>query len=375
VSSTAVPRAGAPAVIFGGPSPEHDISVLTGLQAGRTLAKAGRSPTCLYWSKTNQWFEVDERLEGADFADGVPRGSRPLRLILGSGGGFVAEGGALRRERPLDIAAAVVCCHGAPGEDGTLQAALDLAGIPYTGPDAAGAALGMDKLAFGEVCRGAGLPVLPREVVDDSHGWSPSFAGPYIVKPRFGGSSIGIAVAADAAAVTAVVHQSVHLRDGAVVEPFREAAVDLEVAVRTYPELGLSAIALPDRRSGIYSYREKYVGGEGMVGAPRRLNPELPGETAKVVRGAAQTIARVARLRGVVRVDFLLEGEEVHVNEVNTVPGSLGSYLWVDPPLAFVDLLDAMLEEATRRPTTHWTTDGADGTALRSAGTIDGKLG
>jgi len=79
--------AGRPAVIFGGPSPEHDISILTGLQAARTLAKAGRSPACLYWSKTNAWFEVDERLEGADFADGVPRGSRPLRLVVGSGRG------------------------------------------------------------------------------------------------------------------------------------------------------------------------------------------------------------------------------------------------------------------------------------------------
>jgi D-alanine-D-alanine ligase len=368
-------RAGRPAVIFGGPSPEHDISILTGLQAARTLAKAGRSPACLYWSKTNAWFEVDDRLEGVDFADGVPRGARPLRLVVGSDGGFVAESGALRKERPLDVSAAVVCCHGAPGEDGTLQAALDLAAIPYTGPDAMGAALGMDKLAFGEVCRGAGLPVLPREVVDAADGWSPSFGGPYIVKPRFGGSSIGISVAADADAVRAVARQSVHLRDGAVVEPFREGAVDLEIAVRTYPRLELSAIALPDRRSGIYSYREKYVGGEGMAGAPRRLNPDLPGETASTVHQAVQAISRVARLRGVARVDFLLEGEAVHVNEVNTIPGSLAAYLWVDPVVAFVDLLDAMLEEAARRPTTHWATEGADGTALRSAGTIDGKLG
>ena len=367
--------AGRPAVIFGGPSPEHDISILTGLQAARTLAKAGRSPACLYWSKTNAWFEVDERLEGADFADGVPRGSRPLRLVVGSGGGFVGESGTLRKERPLDISAAVVCCHGAPGEDGTLQAALDLAGLPYTGPDAAGAALGMDKLAFGEVCRSAGLPVLPREVVDAADGWSPSFAGPYIVKPRFGGSAIGIAVAADAAAVRAVSGQSVHLREGAVVEPYREHAVDLEIAVRTYPELALSAIALPDRRPGIYSYQQKYVGGEGMAGAPRRLNPELPARTAVTVHRAVQTITRVARLRGVARVDFLMDGEVVHVNEVNTVPGSLSAYLWVDPVVAFGDLLDALLEEAVRRPTTHWTTDGADGTALRSAGTIDGKLG
>jgi len=364
-----------PAVIFGGPSPEHDISILTGLQAARALAGAGRTPTCLYWSKTNDWFEVDPALEGVDFADGVPRKARPLRLVVGAGGGFVGDGGALRKERPIAISAAVVCCHGAPGEDGTLQAALDLAGVRYTGPDTAGAALGMDKLAFGEVCRGAGLPVLPREVVLDDAGWAPSFAGPYIVKPRFGGSSIGIVVAADAAAAAAATRHSVHLRAGAVIEPFRDGAADLEVAVRSAPVLALSAISRPERAGGIYTYREKYVGGEGMVSAPRELNPELPGSAAKVVREAATTVATIARLRGVARVDFLLDGDAVWVNEVNTIPGSLAKHLWVDPVVPFIDLLDAMIAEAAARPTTHWTTDGADGTALRSAGTIAGKLG
>ncbi len=363
-----------PAVVFGGPSPEHDISILTGLQAARALAHVGRAPICLYWSKTNDWFEVDASLEGKDFAAGTPRTARRLRFWAGVGGGFVAEGGALRKERPLAISAVIVCCHGAPGEDGTLQAALDLAAIPYTGPDHASAALGMDKLAFGEVCRGAGLPVLPREAVINEPGWSPSFSGPYIVKPRFGGSSIGVVVAADAAAVSALCQQSVHLRNGAVVEPFRSSAIDLEVAVRTYPALELSAISKPERRGDFYSYGEKYVGGEGMLSAPRELNPDLPGPVLKAVREAATKVAHVARLRGVARVDFLSEGDDVWVNEVNTIPGSLSKHLW-DPTVPFVSLLDAMLEEATARPTVAWTTEGADGTALRSAGTIDGKLG
>jgi D-alanine-D-alanine ligase len=145
--------------------------------------------------------------------------------------------------------------------------------------------------------------------------------------------------------------------------------------VRTYPAPALSAIARPERGSGIYSYRQKYVGGEGMVSAPRELNPELPGETAKVVREATMTVAAVARLRGVARVDFLLDGDDVWVNEVNTIPGSMAKYLWVEPKVEFVELIDAMLEEAVARPTTHWSTEGADGTALRSAGSIAGKLG
>ena len=380
-----------PAVIFGGASPEHDISVLTGLQAARALANAGRSPVCLYWTKLGEWYEVDASSEGGDFVDGAPRRARPLRLVVGPGGGFIAEGGALRKDRPLEIGPAVICCHGAPGEDGTLQGALDLAGIAYTGPDAASAALGMDKLAFGAVAAGAGLPVLPRVAAVAEDGFVPPFAGPYIVKPRFGGSSIGIAIASDGEAVAALLRQSVHLRAGAVVEPYRPAAADLEIAVRTHPGVALSAISRPERgpsaasaasgssggsgMGAIYSYQQKYVGGEGMVSAPRQVNPELPGETAKVVREAATTVAGVVRLRGVARVDFLLDGEEVYVNEVNTIPGSLAKHLWVEPEVAFIDLLDAMLDEALRHPTTHWTTVGADGAALRSAGGINAKLG
>jgi D-alanine-D-alanine ligase len=272
------------------------------------------------------------------------------------------------------LSAAVVCCHGAPGEDGTLQGALDLCAVPYTGPDRPWAALGMDKLAFGEVCRGAGLPVLPREAVRDDDAWSPSFDGPYIVKPRFGGSSIGVVVAADAAAVAAVSRQSVHLRAGAVVEPYRPESADIEIGVRTYPALELSNVARPERRGDIYSYAEKYVGGEGMLSAPRELNPELPDATAKLVREAATAIATVCRVRGVARVDFLVEGDDVWVNEVNTIPGSLAKYLW-EPGVPFVRLLEDMIDEAAARPTVAWTTEGADGSALRSAGSIAGKLG
>jgi D-alanine-D-alanine ligase len=76
----------------------------------------------------------------------------------------------------------------------------------------------------------------------------------------------------------------------------------------------------------------------------------------------------------VARIDFLLEGSDLFVNEINTIPGSLAKHLWVDVP--FADLLSSMLDEAVRKPTTaHWTAQGADGTALRAAGTIASKLG
>ena len=359
-----------PAVIFGGPSPEHDVSVIIGLQAARVL----RGHT-IYWSKAGDWFSVDPDLEASDFVE-TPKGSTPLRLAANPGGGFVAgKGGLFGKDRPLDISAAVNCCHGRPGEDGTLQAALDLAGIRYTGPSVAGAALGMDKLAFGDVVTAAGLPSLPRAALVE--GERPGFEGPYIVKPRFGGSSIGIEVVPDIDTAHALMKSSVHLRAGAIVEPFRAGASDLQIALRTWPDVQLSAIEKPLRTEGseIWSYADKYRSGEGMAGAERELPARIPEKATDTIRSAARAIATLAAVRGVARIDFLFDGDDVFVNEINTIPGSLAKYLWIDPPLSFEQLLGDLLAEAEARPTAVYSTSGADGTALRSAASIASKLG
>ncbi len=367
------------AVIFGGPSPEHDVSVLTGLQAARALVqrtdRPGPTVRCLFWSKTGDWYEVDPGLEADAFLEGVPLGATRLQFTAVPDGGF-AEQGRRGRGRSLALDAALVCCHGGPGEDGTLQAALDLAAIPYTGPTVAGAAIGMDKLAFGALVRSAGLPALPRILLRPAD--PPSFEGPYIVKPRFGGSSIGIEVVEDFATACARLGVNRHLRPGAVLEPYRPDLTDLQVAVRTWPHLELSAVERPLRNEGsadILDYRDKYVAGEGMAGAPRELPADIPSELEKAIRLASEKIADLAGVRGMARIDYLSDGREIVVNEVNTVPGSLARYLWVAPPLPFTTLLDDLLAEARERPTHAYSAEGADGSVLRSAGSIAGKLG
>jgi D-alanine-D-alanine ligase len=365
------------AVVFGGPSPEHDVSILTGLQGARALARAHRDVVGLYWSKTGDWYRVPATLEPADFIDGVPRGAEDLCLTVGDGGGFCAVRGRLGRAKPVALDVIVNCCHGGPGEDGSLQAAFDLARIIYTGPSAAGAALGMDKLAFAAVVAAAGLPTLPRRLL----GPTPTdvdFPGPYIVKPRFGGSSLGIDVVEDLPTAVARLDANSHLRRGAVVEPYRRDLFDLNVAVRTWPRPSLSAIERPVRSTStaeILDYADKYVGGEGMVSAPRQLPAQLPKELEDTARAAALEIARLASVRGVGRIDFLSDGHALFVNEINTIPGSLARYLWVDPPVTFIDLLDALIGEAMERPSWHHSAQGADGSVLRSAGGIAGKLG
>jgi D-alanine-D-alanine ligase len=371
------------AIIFGGPSPEHDVSILTGLQAARELTTtADASPRALYWSKTGEWFDVDPRLEASAFVDGVPRGATPLRLVTGPGGGFVADRGRFGRAKPVELDVAMICCHGGPGEDGTLQAALDLAGIAYAGPSVAGAGLGMDKLAFAGVMAAAGVKTLPRVEVDE-HTDEVGFDGPYIVKPRFGGSSIGIAVVADLPTARTLVMTSRHLSSGAVLEPYRSDLIDLQIAARSWPALQLSAVERPLRtaRAGgaagqpeILGYADKYQGGEGMASAPRELPAVVGDDVSAEIRRLALEVARLVSLRGVARIDFLSDDHEVYVNEVNTIPGSMARYLWIDPPLSFGTLLSDLLAEARERPTHVYTSHGADGTVLRGAGSIAAKL-
>ena len=362
-------------VLFGGPTPEHDISILTGLLALHELERSGSDAIGIYWTKTGAFYSVPRGVEAEAFLDGLPKGSSELSLRLGDRGGFFASA-RMGKDRAVDLEAVVLATHGGPGEDGSLQAALDLAGICYTGPTVAGAALGMDKWSFGVVVGSVGIPTLPRVLLDASTTTLP-FDGPYILKPRFGGSSIGIDVVADVATARARLSSNPHLALGCVVEPYRSDLADIQIAVRTYPALTLSAIERPLRRtdqSEILDYRDKYVGGEGMVSAPRELPAVMPEAQADAVRHYTAQIAEVASVRGVARVDFLSGDDELYVNEINTIPGSLAKHLFVDPPLAFGELLRDLIAEAVQRPAHRYSAAGADGQVLRKATSIASKL-
>ncbi len=356
------------AVLFGGPSDEHDISILTGLQVVRALP--GES-LALYWSKRGDWFMVDPDSEASDFVEGVPRKAREVVMAAHPGGGFVL------RKKPLPIDVAFIACHGGPGEDGTLQGALDLAGMRYTGPGQATSALGMDKFAFGAAMAAMGLPTLPRTLVTRRRDVDPGYEGPYIVKPRFGGSSIGIEVAEDWKTVTALVRSSPHFTSGGVVEPFLAGSRDLQVAVRRYPDLELSAIEAPVRGegSGIYSYDQKYLAWGGEVSGGRQLPAQIDADLETRLRSLAAEVAEVYGVGGIARIDFLERDGELWVNEINTIPGSMAAYLWIDPPRSREKLFGDMVAEAMAGSARAYSTAGADGTALRNAGTIASKLG
>ena len=370
-------------VIFGGPSPEHDVSILTGLQAARALRQARQGEVhAIYWTKGERFYAVNPELEAAAFIEGAPSGARELRLVAQPGGGFFLAKPGLwgGKQRPIELDALVNCCHGGPGEDGTLQGALDMAGVRYTGPGAATANLCMDKLAFGAMVEAMGLPSLPRKLVLPGSE-PPAWDGPFIVKPRFGGSSIGIEVIGQWSDVVRYAELGgPHSARGLVAEPYHSEAYDVQVGVRAYPALSLSLFERPLRSAGagqILGYSDKYLGGEGMVSAPKELPAQLAPALEKELREAALAVGRHLGVRGIWRIDFLIEGAgSWWLNEVNTIPGSLAKYLWTgEAAVAMPTLLSDMVSEARSAPSSQWSSAGADGSALRSASSIASKLG
>ena len=363
------------AVLFGGPSPEHEISILTGLQAERVLTTAGERVTPIYWSPSGEWFLVPAGSEAKDFIDGVPRGSKPIEVRLSGDSGLYVK------RKALQLDAVLLTLHGGVGEGGGAAALFNLLGIPATGSTLFAGAVGMDKLAFGGLMLASGVPSLTREAL--SFEVEPTFAGPYIVKPRFGGSSIGIEIAEDVDAARAVAKASTHLRAGAVVEPYRPSLVDLNISFRTFPTLAVTEVEKPLRGStgtGLYSYAEKYLAGgagseAGLSSAPREFPADLPSAVADQAASLARRVAEVTRLTGVVRVDLLFDEAtgDLFVNEVNSIPGALSLYLWAPQVPAATVLTDALVEARDHRVVLPASGFGS-GAALRAAGGIAGKL-
>ena len=357
-------------VVFGGPSPEHDISILTGLQCERVLTRAGSPVQAIYWDRGGRWHLVPAATEAVDYLDGAPAKATELEIHVGDDPGFWPRKGM--RPKVLDAGVILSCLHGGVGESGGAAALFALMGIPATGSIAWAGALGMDKLAFGATLEQAGVPTLSRVLLSEDH--PPTWPGPYIVKPRFGGSSIGIEVVEDLEAALALLASSAHLRAGAVLEPYRPDLFDLNLSFRTAPVFQTSALEKPTRGSGdaIYSYAEKYLHNDGLASAPREIPAKVSPELAAKTEVMARRVAELTGLTGIARIDFLSDGMELFVNEVNSIPGTMALYLWPDVPAERL-LLDAVNEARNdRRGTVPQVAN--PGAALRAAGGISGKL-
>ncbi len=356
-------------MVFGGPSPEHDISILTGLQAARLLMRDGATPVCLYWTKTGDWLRVPAELEANAFLEPNIAGATPVDLSVP--GGF-SEKGRLRAKQ-LEIDVVLNCCHGGPGEDGTLAGLLQLAGLRVTGPHPEACALAMDKLSTAATAAALGVPTMQTVPVTATT-TEIALDTPWVVKPRFGGSSIGVQVGVEDVETA----RALAARGTFVAQRYLAGWHDVNVSVRAHPSFQVTPAEKPVRGDdAIYDYRSKYLGGrDGMESAPRELPAVLPSHIRDEIERCAQVLVLGFGLSGVPRIDFLWDGADGLVFcEVNSIPGALGLYLWDAAGVSRAQVLKDLIAEAMagplRRP--QWAAT-SDGSALRVAGNIAAKL-
>jgi len=374
------------AVFLGGRSPEHDVSVITGLQALKAIDQERFVPFPVYVSPRGQWFVGDALAERRNYLpDARTQGElTEVTLSLGEPGHGVLvpkRSGLFGRRAATEFDVALLAFHGLGGEDGQVQGLFEIANLPYTGMRTLGSAVFMDKAATKRLLRGLDIPLLPYAVVSRAAGGLPSadalkallarIGFPCIVKPVHLGSSIGVGKADSIDEVRALLPMIFRLDTQALIEPFVPNLVEYNLAVmRDGATVRSSAIERPKRAAELLDFRQKYLSGgngdegkagtkgdagnsQGMLSLTREINPALPaGIEADLRRWAIAAFGAVDGY-GAPRVDFYCNEAtgETWLNEVNPCPGSFAYFLWeaADPPIGFTALLSRLIDEALVR--------------------------
>ena len=356
-------------VLLGGPSAEHDVSIVSGSAIAAALADAGAAvrQVLIDLDRAWWWLPVDHR------RDDSPAALYDDPAALGAEGS-VMVGTALDRLAAADPAPVVVIgLHGPFGEDGTIQAMLDAVGLAYTGSGVAASALGMDKALFKRMCRGLGLPVVDwREVraerwagdrasvEREMTAFSAGLPDPRLmVKPSGLGSSVGMTLVHEPGELGAAIDLALRYDTVALVEAYVPGARDLEVSVIGNDPGRLEIFGPGEIVSGheFYDYAAKYTPGLSETST----RAEVDDRQRAIIQKLSRDVYRAIGAEGFARIDFLVSGERIVVSEINTIPGftpislfptmpAEGGYTFTDVCIRMVELA---LERHANRPQTH----------------------
>jgi D-alanine-D-alanine ligase len=355
------------AILFGGKSGEHEVSIVSATSIYHALDKDKYNVTLIGIDKTGRWLVPDQaqilahsenprliKLNKQKATVGLVPFESKKQLVPIGGAGRSPKSGPPALARGIDVILPVL--HGTYGEDGTIQGLLELANIPYAGSGVLGSALGMDKEVSRKLLRDAGIPVVPFKVVhrhefdknaknilDDA---AKSFQFPYFVKPANMGSSVGVnKVKTPGEAMSKF--KDAFLYDTKILIERGVDARELECAVLGNHEPKASCIGEIVPRHEFYSYEAKYIDDNGadlLIPAA-----QLPAKMAEQIQKYSVEAFKVLQCRGMARVDFFLDRKtgELYLNEINTIPGftkiSMYPKLWDATGLPYARLLDELI--------------------------------
>ena len=361
------------AVLFGGRSVEHEVSVISAVQAMANLDKEKYNIIPVYMTKKSEFYTGEKLMDINSYKD------IPALLKESTECVFVRSEGKVQLIRQkmkkfgsnlisdVDIAFPVV--HGTNVEDGALQGYLQTLDLPYVGCDVLASAVGMDKFVMKILLKDAGFPVLDccrfsafeiEQIEDCAKQVEEKFGYPVIVKPINLGSSVGISKANDHDSLISSMENAFQFSDRILVEPAVVNLKEINCSVVGDSESAEASVCeepVQARDEDILSFEQKYVGGgksggsKGMATLKRKIPAEITPEQDEFIRKTAVDAFRYLGCNGVTRIDFMIDmdSEKIYINEINTIPGSLAFYLWEPKGLKYPALLEKLIQLSLKR--------------------------
>lgn len=357
-------------LLFGCPSVEHEVAIISALQAMQSLNKDKYEPVPIYISKEGEWYMGNALKDIENFKDMKTLLNNCEKVIVtpnaNDGTAFLYPKGLFAKKPLAKIDLFFPVMHGTYGEDGCIQGLLELTQLPYVGPGVLASAVGMDKVAQKALCKMGGIPVLDcfwfysnewslgeGEIVDLIE---TKFSYPVIVKPADLGSSVGIAVAHERMELVNAIGDAVQYSQKVLVEPAIKNLKEINIAVLgDSEEAEVSVLEEPLSSGELLSFADKYLqpdGGKssGMASLKRKIPAQIPEAQAEDIRKIALDAFYCLNGTGVWRLDFMIDmdTDKVYLNEVNTIPGSLSFYLWEPKGVSYPQLLERLIAIALR---------------------------
>ena len=367
-------------VFFGGPSVEHEVSVITAMQAIQALDKNRYDVIPVYTTKNGELY-TGAHLAQLESYRNIPEALKQAqKVVLQKEGKDVVLMLAKQKRfgssivTALDVALPIY--HGTGGEDGVMQAHFERLGLPYTGPDVTSSAIGMDKWASKAMFKLHGVPCVEGVKVTQSQYFTDPEAAaqtiekavgyPAIIKPYNLGSSVGIHKCRDRASLLEGLEDAFLYSQAVLAERAVQNLREINCAVLGDSEEARASVCEePLNATDILTYADKYQSGgktgktgaksgggsKGMQSLARVVPADLSPEMTEKVQQLAIDAFRAIGACGCSRIDFLLDNQtgELFANEINTIPGSLAFYLWEKSGLTFSQLMDEMIRLALKR--------------------------
>ncbi len=362
------------AVFYGCRSVEHEVSIISAVQAMRAVNREKYDVTPVYVTKTGEMYTGEKLLSIENYSDikSMLADCSPVCFLRDNGRVVMRylETGLFCKKKDTEINIAFPIVHGTNCEDGTIAGLFEFLDLPYIGCDVLSAAVGMDKFVFKTVLKEAGLPVLDciqiraREYLENREEYLNKIENeigfPLIIKPVNLGSSVGISKVKSKEELDSAVMLAFSFTDKILAE---RAIVNLrEINCSVLGDCNrceASVCEEPFMHDDILSYEDKYKGGskknsggsKGMASLSRKIPADIPTEKSEEIRDLACKVFKATGSSGVVRIDFMIDTETdtVYANEINTIPGSLAFYLWQATDLSYTDMIDRLVDIAFTR--------------------------